>query len=89
MKLTIAAILAAFLIAPPALAANQIRCSDIPRAEAFLKKLQPGPNTRRAWDHLREAKRAHNNHRCVEQLGAVNYFAKRSLAADRRMGHRY
>jgi hypothetical protein len=89
MKPILAAVLAVSLAAPPALAANHIRCSDIPKAEAFLKKLHPGRNTHMAWMHLDAAKRAKNDRACVEQLGAVNYFAKRSVAADRRMGHRY
>ena len=89
MKPIIAAILAVLFLAPPALAAGQITCSDIPKAQAFLQKLHPGPNTKAAWSHLAAAKRAKNDHDCVEELGAVNYFAKRSYASDRKMGHRY
>jgi hypothetical protein len=89
MKPILAAILALTLLAPTALAASEITCSQIPQAEAFLKKLHPGPNTKAAWSHLAAAKRARSDRECVRQLGAVNYFAKRSLAADRRMGYRY
>jgi hypothetical protein len=89
MKLILPTILAVSLLAPAAFAAPQISCSDIPRAQAFLHRLHPGPNTKAAWQHLNDAKRARSNHDCVEQLGAVNYFAKRSLAADRRRGYRY
>ena len=83
MKPILPVILAAFLLAPPALAASNISCSDIPRAESFLHKLKPGPNTKAAWDHLRAAKQAKNDKECVNELGAVNYYAKKSMAADR------
>lgn len=75
--------IAALLAAGPALAAPHISCSEIPKAEAFLHKLKPGPNTRAAWKHLELAKHAKSDHDCVMQLGAVNYFAKKSLAADK------
>src|SRR6185437_4957798 len=80
IKIYPAAIVGAVLLAAsPALAASQITCSQIPKAEAFLHKLKPGPNTRAAWKHLELAKHAKSEHACVTQLGEVNYFAKKSI----------
>jgi hypothetical protein len=83
MKAILPVFVALLVGASPALAASEITCAQVPKAEAFLHKLKPGPNTEAAWRHLAAAKRANTDRACVEQLGAVNYFAKRSLAADR------
>jgi hypothetical protein len=84
IKIYPAAIVGAVLLAAsPALAASQITCSQIPKAEAFLHKLKPGPNTRAAWKHLELAKHAKSDHACVTQLGEVNYYAKKSMRADK------
>ncbi|MGH6980817.1 MAG: hypothetical protein ACREFC_06385 [Stellaceae bacterium] len=73
----------ALFAASPAMATSQITCAQIPRAEAFLDKLKPGPNTRAAWKHLELAQHAKSDHACVTQLGEVNYFAKKSMRADK------
>jgi hypothetical protein len=78
-----AAILVGFV--PPALAAGQITCSQIPAAQRFVSGLKPGPNTREAQHHLDLARKAKNEKDCVTELGHVNYYAKRSAAADKRL----
>lgn len=84
MRATIAAIIA-LLAATPAFAASQITCSQIPDAQRFVDGLKPGPNTRAAQQHLAAAKAAKSDKDCVTELGKVNYYAKRSAAADKRM----
>ena len=73
------------LFAAPAFAADQIECSQIPHAQAFVDGLKPGPNTRAAQAHLDAAKNAKSDQECVTELGKVNYYAKRSAAADARL----
>jgi len=75
----------ALVLAPPAFAADQIECSQIPHAQSFIDGLKPGPNTRAAQLHLNAAKKAKTDKECVTELGKVNYYAKRSAAADARM----
>jgi hypothetical protein len=75
----------AVLFAPPALAADQIECSQIPHAQSFIDGLKPGPNTKAAQRHLDAAKNAKSDKECVTELGKVNYYAKRSAAADARL----
>jgi hypothetical protein len=77
-------LVAAVLLATPALAAANIQCSQIPDAQAFIDKLKPGPNTKAAQAHLDAAKAAKSDQDCVTELGKVNYYAKRSAAADAR-----
>ena len=77
-------LVAAVLLATPALAADKIECSQIPDAQAFVDKLKPGPNTKAAQAHLDAAKAAKSDQECVTELGKVNYYAKRSAAADAR-----
>ncbi len=84
MRVVLAALLAV-LFATPALAAGQITCSQIPDAQRFIAGLKPGPNTREAQRHLEAARKAKSDKDCVNELGRVNYYAKRSLAADERM----
>ena len=74
---------ALLLLAAPALAATQIECSQIPHAQAFIDGLKPGPNTKLAQQHLDAAKKAKSDKQCVDELGKVNYYAKRSAAADK------
>ena len=72
------------LLAPPAFAADKIECSQIPHAQSFIDGLKPGPNTKAAQLHLDAAKNAKSDKECVTELGKVNYYAKRSAAADAR-----
>ncbi|GEM_PF-2371186 len=70
---------------PPAQSPNQITCAQLPKAAAFVNtKLKPGPNTDAAKRHLAAAQRATSEAQCVAELRQVDYYAKRSLAADRR-----
>jgi hypothetical protein len=79
------ALAAAVLFATPALAADKIECSQIPHAQSFIDGLKPGPNTKAAQRHLDAAKNAKSDKDCVTELGKVNYYAKRSAAADARL----
>ena len=82
--LTVAA-LAAVLLAP-GLARADVSCADLPKAEAYVHdNLRPGPNTRQAERHLARARHARSDRACRAELGRVNYYAKRSLAADARV----
>jgi hypothetical protein len=47
-------------------------------------KLKPGPNTDEAKRHLAAAEHAKTDAQCVAELRQVDYYAKRSMAADRR-----
>lgn len=90
MRVLPTTIVAAFMLASPALAqaATQISCSQIPDAQHFVDGLKPGPNTRAAQQHLDAAKsasQAGNDKQCVAELSRVNYYARRSAAADKRM----
>lgn len=76
--------------APPAANGGPIACSQINDAQHFVDGLKPGPNTRAAQQHLDAAKsasKAGNDRQCVSELGRVNYYAKRSAAADARAAH--
>jgi hypothetical protein len=84
MRVVLAAFVA-LLMAAPAFAASQITCSQIPAAQRFVSGLKPGPNTRAARHYLDAAKRAKSDRQCILDLGRVNYYAKRSAAADRRL----
>ena len=78
------AILASVLLAPT-FAGAAIPCSDLPKAEAYMRDhLRPGPNTRLARRHLEAARHARSARRCSAELERADYYAKRSLAADRR-----
>jgi hypothetical protein len=77
--------------APPPAAQTQaskphpITCAELPKAEAFINaKLKPGPNTDKAKRHLAAAKSAKSDSQCVAELKRVDYYAKRSLAADKK-----
>ena len=84
MRIVFGALVAVVLLAP-ALAQAQITCAQLPKAEAFVNtKLKPGPNTNAARRHLQAAKQAKSNARCVAELRKVDYYAKRSMAADKR-----
>jgi hypothetical protein len=87
MRVVLAAFIA-LLMATPAFAASKITCSQIPAAQRFVSGLRPGPNTRAAQRYLDEAKHAKSDRQCVLDLGRVNYYAKRSAEADRRLAHR-
>jgi hypothetical protein len=76
--------LALALMAPGLAVAAPIPCSDIPKAQRFLDGLQPGPNTRAAQRHLNAAKHAHSKRRCSAELRKVDFYARRSAAADKR-----
>ena len=72
----------------PGIANAAITCADLPQAEAYVRDhLRPGPNTRQAQRHLEAAKHARSPQECRTELGRVNYFTKRSLAADARVHH--
>ncbi len=86
---TITMMTAAFFLFAPSLAnAAAITCSQIPDAQSYVDKLQPGPNTQRAQQHIDAAKQATSERACVAQLRQANIYAKRSAAADRRMASR-
>jgi hypothetical protein len=71
-------------------AAHKIRCSELPEAERFVEhKLLPGPNTRAAKRHLARAKHAKSERQCAAELRKVDYYARRSFAADERLRHRH
>ncbi|HLI21588.1 MAG TPA: hypothetical protein VKV32_10750 [Stellaceae bacterium] len=76
--------------ARPALAqqgGSQITCAQIGDAQHFVDGLKPGPNTSAAQKHLDAAKaasQAGNDKQCVQELGRVDYYARRSAAADKR-----
>lgn len=77
------------LLAAPGAARAAIRCSDLPKAERFVhERLKPGPNTRLAERHLAAAQNAHSSRGCAAELRRVDYYAKRSIAADRRTARR-
>jgi hypothetical protein len=76
--------LAAFAFFAPALPAAAMTCADIPAAQGFVDKLQPGPNTSAAQTHLNAAKAAGSEAQCVAELKQVNRYAERSAAADKR-----
>jgi len=78
------AVLIGLRLATPALAADQFQCAQIPHAQKFLDGLKPGPNTSAAQRHLDAAKSAHSDQQCVAELKKVDYYARRSLAADQR-----
>lgn len=82
MRVMLAAAAALFLVTP-ALAADRIECAQIPHAQSFIDGLKPGPNTSAAQRHLDAAKQAKSDKDCVAELGKVNYYAKRSAAADK------
>jgi hypothetical protein len=84
----IAAMIVTLSLSAPAMAASGISCSQIPEAQAFVDKLNPGPNTERAQRHLDAAKRATSESGCVAELRQTNTYAKRSAAADRRSASR-
>jgi hypothetical protein len=86
LRLAITA-LAALLLASGIAAAAPIPCSDIPLAQRFVDKLRPGPNTRAAQRHLNRAKQAHSEAKCSAELSKVDYYARRSAAADKQAGH--
>ena len=82
MRVMLAAV-AAFFLVTPALAADRIECAQIPHAQSFIDGLKPGQNTIAAQRHLDAAKQAKSDKDCVAELGKVNYYAKRSAAADK------
>jgi hypothetical protein len=72
------------VIAPASAQAALLRCSEIPAAQRFVDGLKPGPNTRKAQEHLEAAKRATTDEGCDKELRQVDKYARRSLAADKR-----
>lgn len=101
MRVMLTAVAAVVMLAGPALAqtqnpqdqtaqnqGSQITCSQVDDAQHFVDGLKPGPNTRAAQKHLDAAKaasQAGNDQQCVQELGRVNYYARRSAAADKRV----
>jgi hypothetical protein len=72
----------------PGIAVAAVSCADLPKAERYVRqKLRPGPNTRQAERHLEAARRAHSARQCSAELQKVDYYAKRSVAADQRAAH--
>ncbi|HYL49890.1 MAG TPA: hypothetical protein VET84_11025 [Stellaceae bacterium] len=66
-------------------AQSQISCAQLPKAAEFVNaKLKPGPNTDAAKRHIEAAQHATSDQQCVAELRKVDYYAKRSMAADRR-----
>jgi len=90
MRLAFAALAAGVILAPAlahaqAQSQSQISCAQLPKAADFVNtKLKPGPNTDAAKRHLEAAQHATSDQQCVAELGKVDYYAKRSMAADRR-----
>ena len=90
MRLAFAALAAGLVLAPVLTHAqtqspSQISCAQLPKAAEFVNtKLQPGPNTDAAKRHLEAAQHATSDQQCVAELRKVDYYAKRSMAADRR-----
>jgi len=72
----------------PAVSNARIPCSDLPMAESFVQKLNPGPNALAAQRHLEAAKRARSERQCSAELRQVDKYAKRSVAADKRAARR-
>jgi hypothetical protein len=77
-------LLPALLSSSPASAADHFSCSQVPDAQRFVDGLHPGPNTTAAQMHLKTAKNAPNEARCTAELKRVDYYARRSAAADKR-----
>ncbi|MDE1902576.1 MAG: hypothetical protein KGI46_01840 [Alphaproteobacteria bacterium] len=88
MRLAFAALAAGLILAPAlaqAQAQSQITCAQLPKAAEFVNtKLQPGPNTDAAKRHLEAAQHATSDAQCVAELRKVDYYAKRSMAGDKR-----
>ena len=88
MRLMFAALIAGMILAPVlarAQSQSQITCAQLPKAAEFVNtKLKPGPNTDAAKQHLDAAQHASSDQQCVAELRKVDYYAKRSMAADRR-----
>ncbi|HEV2162593.1 MAG TPA: hypothetical protein VGR52_10230 [Stellaceae bacterium] len=88
MRLAFAALAAGLILAPAlahAQAQSQISCAQLPKAAEFVNtKLQPGPNTDAAKRHLEAAQHATSDAQCVAELRKVDYYAKRSMAGDKR-----
>ena len=90
MRAIAATVAAAFLLGSAGLAqaaTSQISCAQIPDAQRFVDGLKPGPNTNAAQQHLDAAKHASDagdQRHCVSELTRVNYYARRSAAADKR-----
>jgi hypothetical protein len=83
MRAAVAAGFAVLLL--PGLAAATIPCRDLPKAERYVAtQLRPGPNTRAATRHLALAKAAASARQCSAELAKVDYYARRSRAADQR-----
>jgi hypothetical protein len=86
------AIVIAGMLASPMLAqaaTPSITCSQLPDAQHFVDGLHPGPNTSAAQLHLDAAKKASDagdQQHCVAELSKVNYYARRSAAADKHAG---
>jgi hypothetical protein len=90
--LAVPALAFAALFANPlhANAATSISCSQLPDAQHFVDGLHPGPNTSAAQQHLDAAKQASDagdTRHCVSELTKVNYYARRSAAADKHAAH--
>ena len=87
MRLVFAALAAGVVLVPilaHAQSQSQITCAQLPKAAEFVNtKLQPGPNTDAAKRHLEAAQHATSDQQCVAELRKVDYYAKRSMAADR------
>lgn len=90
MRLAFAAFAVGLMLAPVLAHAqtqsqSQITCAQLPKAAEFVNtKLQPGPNTDKAKQHLAAAQHATSDAQCIAELRKVDYYAKRSMAADRR-----
>lgn len=83
MRMLVATLIAG-LLAVPSLAQAQVTCAQLPKAAEFVNtKLKPGPNTDAAKRHLAAAQHATSDAQCVAELRQVDYYAKRSMAADR------
>jgi hypothetical protein len=89
MRLATAGLAACLLLGPVLPAAAAGSCpSQIRAAQHYVNRLGPGPNTREAQRYLNAAKRARTQSQCVADLRKVDYYARRSAAADRRSTHR-
>ncbi len=67
-------------------ASGGVDCTQIPEAQRFVDKLQPGPNRRAAQRYLEAARHARSERQCVADLRRVDHYARRSAQADKRLG---
>jgi hypothetical protein len=89
LLIPVATALLAVAVVEPATAATSCQ-QEIRQAQRYFQaNLRPGPNTDRAWRELRQARNSQTPRGCFDNLRQANYYAQRSLDADRRYARRY